>query len=78
MPQPLDTLNQHTKTLFAKTLGLRFIEATPERVAAEIEVRDELCTTPGILHGGARSNPRIEPRDGSNCTAPVQSLRNAS
>ena len=49
----LDTLNQHTRTLFAATLGVRFIEAAPERVVAEIDVRDELCTTPGILHGGA-------------------------
>jgi uncharacterized protein (TIGR00369 family) len=49
----LDQLNQYTKTLFAKTLGLRFIEAAPERVVAELDVREELCTTPGIMHGGA-------------------------
>jgi uncharacterized protein (TIGR00369 family) len=53
MPTPLETLNQHAAALFAKTLGLRFIEAAPERVVAELDVRDELCTTPGILHGGA-------------------------
>jgi uncharacterized protein (TIGR00369 family) len=34
-------------------LGLRFIEAAPERVVAELTVREELCTTPGIMHGGA-------------------------
>lgn len=49
----LDTLNQYTRSLFPATLGMRFIEASPERVVAEIDVRDELCTTPGILHGGA-------------------------
>ena len=53
MPQPLDTLSQYTKTRFAATLGMRFVEAAPERVVAELDVRDELCTTPGILHGGA-------------------------
>lgn len=49
----LDTLNQYTRSLFPATLGMRFIEAAPERVVAEIDVRDELCTTPGVLHGGA-------------------------
>jgi uncharacterized protein (TIGR00369 family) len=51
--QPVDQLNAYAKSLFAATLGIRFLEATPERVVAEITVRDELCTTPGIMHGGA-------------------------
>ncbi|HKG21048.1 MAG TPA: PaaI family thioesterase [Blastocatellia bacterium] len=38
---------------FSKLLGLKFLVATPERVLAEMPVRDELCTTPAILHGGA-------------------------
>lgn len=38
---------------FSKLLGIKFISATPERVVAELIVRDELCTTPAILHGGA-------------------------
>ena len=46
-------LNAHGKQLFAGLLGIRFIETTPERVVAEMDVRDDLCTTPGILHGGA-------------------------
>ena len=29
------------------------LEAEPERVVAELEVRDDHCTTPGIMHGGA-------------------------
>ena len=49
----LDTLNQYTRSLFPATLGMRFIEATPERVVAEIDVRDGLCTAADILHGGA-------------------------
>jgi uncharacterized protein (TIGR00369 family) len=38
---------------FSKLLGIQFLSATPERVFAEMLVRDELCTTPAILHGGA-------------------------
>ena len=38
---------------FAKLLGIRTIEATPTRVVAELLVREELCTTNRILHGGA-------------------------
>ncbi|MEX2247641.1 MAG: PaaI family thioesterase [Dehalococcoidia bacterium] len=47
------TLQRMTDGLFAGALGVRFLEAGPERVVAELDVRDELCTTPGILHGGA-------------------------
>ncbi len=46
-------LNQYATALFAKTLGVRFLEAAPDRVVAVMDVREELCTTPGILHGGA-------------------------
>src|SRR5690242_9731383 len=38
---------------FARTLGIELIMATPERVVGEMTVRDELCTRPAILHGGA-------------------------
>jgi 1,4-dihydroxy-2-naphthoyl-CoA hydrolase len=34
-------------------LGMRFLTAAPERVTAEMLVRDELCNGAGILHGGA-------------------------
>jgi uncharacterized protein (TIGR00369 family) len=49
----LDSLNRMAATLMMKTLGLRFIEAAPERVVAELPVTDALCTTPGVCHGGA-------------------------
>ena len=39
--------------MFGGMLGVRFLEATPERLTAELTVRDEMCTVPGILHGGA-------------------------
>ena len=34
-------------------MGVRFTALAPERVVAEMLVRPELCTTGGILHGGA-------------------------
>jgi 1,4-dihydroxy-2-naphthoyl-CoA hydrolase len=38
---------------FAKVLGMTFTAAEPDRVAAEMLVRDDLCTRPAVLHGGA-------------------------
>jgi 1,4-dihydroxy-2-naphthoyl-CoA hydrolase len=38
---------------FAALLGIQFTSATSERVTAELIVRDDLCTRPAILHGGA-------------------------
>ena len=46
-------MHERLKGLFADTLGMRFVEVTPERVRAELDVREELCTVPGIMHGGA-------------------------
>lgn len=34
-------------------MGLTLTEATAERVTATMRVRSDLCTTGGILHGGA-------------------------
>ncbi|MCG2841713.1 PaaI family thioesterase [Sandaracinobacter sp. RS1-74] len=38
---------------FSKLMGVRVTEAGRERVLAELEVRADLCTAGGILHGGA-------------------------
>ena len=38
---------------FAALLGIEFTSAAPDRVTAEMVVRDDLCTRPAILHGGA-------------------------
>lgn len=35
-----------------KHLGIRFLETTPERVVAELEIREEVCTLNGAIHGG--------------------------
>jgi len=49
----LELLQERTKGLFPELLGLRFRAATPERVEAELVVRENLCTVPGVMHGGA-------------------------
>ena len=38
---------------FAEVLGIEFKIAEPDRIVAEMTVRDELCTIPAVLHGGA-------------------------
>jgi uncharacterized protein (TIGR00369 family) len=38
---------------FAQLLGVRLIDATPDRLRAEMTVREELCTRPAVMHGGA-------------------------
>ncbi len=44
---------EETKPPFAQVLGVKFLSASPERITAEIVVREDLCTTPAVLHGGA-------------------------
>ena len=39
--------------LFPGLMGLELTEVGPERVVATLAVRADLCTTGGILHGGA-------------------------
>jgi 1,4-dihydroxy-2-naphthoyl-CoA hydrolase len=38
---------------FAEQLGLRVLEASSDRVVAELDWQPQLCTTGGIMHGGA-------------------------
>ena len=42
-----------TKLPFAELLGIQFVSASPDKIVAEMTVRDELCTIPTVLHGGA-------------------------
>jgi uncharacterized protein (TIGR00369 family) len=35
-----------------KHLGIRFVEATKDKVVAELDIRPELLTTTGVIHGG--------------------------
>jgi 1,4-dihydroxy-2-naphthoyl-CoA hydrolase len=48
----LDRVND-TKLPFAELLGIEFVSASPEKIVAEMTVREDLCTTPAVLHGGA-------------------------
>ena len=38
---------------FSDLLGIEVRRITPERVEAELKVREDLCTRPAVLHGGA-------------------------
>jgi uncharacterized protein (TIGR00369 family) len=51
----MDAIEQLNRDMlpFAKLLGIKFLSATPEGVTAEMKVRDDMCTRPAVLHGGA-------------------------
>jgi 1,4-dihydroxy-2-naphthoyl-CoA hydrolase len=51
----LDLINRvnETKLPFAELLGIEFVSASPDRIVAEMTVREDLCTIPAVLHGGA-------------------------
>ena len=38
---------------FAELLGIEFVSVSPDRIVAEMTVREHLCTRPAVLHGGA-------------------------
>ena len=38
---------------FAKLLGIEFTSASPDKIVARMNVREDLCTSPAVLHGGA-------------------------
>jgi 1,4-dihydroxy-2-naphthoyl-CoA hydrolase len=44
---------QQSRLPFAELLGVRYTSASKERVTAELLVREDLCTRPAVLHGGA-------------------------
>jgi uncharacterized protein (TIGR00369 family) len=49
----IDALQKLMEPLFPGLMGMRVVEAAPERVVGELKVRPDLCTAGGILHGGA-------------------------
>src|SRR5438132_5919549 len=51
----MDTLTRLKELMlpFAELLGIGFVEASPDKIVAEMTVRDDLCTRPAVLHGGA-------------------------
>lgn len=46
------TITGHFKGTLGELLGIRFVEASPERVVAELTWRQDLTTVGGVLHGG--------------------------
>src|SRR3954454_14964824 len=38
---------------FAKLMGIDVVSITPDLVVGELKVREDLCTRPNVLHGGA-------------------------
>ncbi|HSW06338.1 PaaI family thioesterase [Aquabacterium sp.] len=49
----LDAVQQLLTPLFPGLMGVRITALEAQRVTAEMLVRPELCTSGGILHGGA-------------------------
>lgn len=52
MPE-LAAVQARLASLFPGLMGVRLTALAPDRVAAEMPVRPDLCTSGGILHGGA-------------------------
>ena len=53
MDDQVAAIQKRFETFFPATLGIRITAASPDRVTAELDIRDDLCTVPGICHGGA-------------------------
>jgi uncharacterized protein (TIGR00369 family) len=51
MDQPVD--GSAFDLPFARLLGIRYLSATAEKVTAQLDVREDLCTIPAVAHGGA-------------------------
>ena len=49
----LASLQELLEPLFPGLMGVKLLKVSAERIAAEMEVRPDLCTGGGILHGGA-------------------------
>jgi 1,4-dihydroxy-2-naphthoyl-CoA hydrolase len=51
----LDLLSRinETKLPFAELLGIEVASASADKIVGEMTVREDLCTVPAVLHGGA-------------------------
>jgi 1,4-dihydroxy-2-naphthoyl-CoA hydrolase len=49
----LKAIEEGQRETLTGLLGIHFVEASPERVVAELSIRDDLRTVGGALHGGA-------------------------
>jgi 1,4-dihydroxy-2-naphthoyl-CoA hydrolase len=53
MSMPVAALQERLQPLLPGLMGLQLTEVSPDRIVATLQVRPDLCTTGGILHGGA-------------------------
>jgi 1,4-dihydroxy-2-naphthoyl-CoA hydrolase len=53
MADRVTALQELLQPLFPGLMGLQLTEVGPDRIVATMLVRSELCTSGGILHGGA-------------------------
>ena len=53
MTHNIESMQQHLAALLPGLMGLNFVEISDQRIVATMLVRPDLCTTGGILHGGA-------------------------
>lgn len=50
---PAAALQQRLQALLPGLMGMQLTEVGPERIVGTMRVRPDLCTSGGILHGGA-------------------------
>lgn len=48
----LKAIEEVQRGTLSEILGVRYVEASPERIVAELTIRDDLRTVGGALHGG--------------------------
>jgi len=48
----LKAIEEAQRGTLSEILGIRYVEASPERIVAELTIRDDLRTVGGALHGG--------------------------
>lgn len=46
------TLQERMEGFFPSVLGIQYVEASEDGVVAKLPLRSELCTVPGVIHGG--------------------------
>ena len=49
----LERYQARMRGLFPELLGMRLVSVEPDLLVGELDVRRELCTAPGLMHGGA-------------------------
>ncbi|MEO9599535.1 PaaI family thioesterase [Parasphingorhabdus sp.] len=79
------TSNLANSMPFSKMMGVTVTSATPDKITGTLKVREDLCTTGGILHGGAimafadalgAIGAFLTLPDGSNGTTTIESKTN--